>query len=120
MTDSLQVLDKMRVSASTNPNHDPDGDSRPLAREGSSDLLGGWFLRRIWRFPSNRSYLRNQLISLGLEFGCCSRDRTYRRRSMSGRFLFADSSESCRCLSLDIVNTHNSQHISPNQTQQLT
>ena len=57
MTDSLQVLDKMRVSASTNPNHDPDGDSRPLAREGSSDLLGGWFLRRIWRFPSNRSYL---------------------------------------------------------------
>ncbi|HZW80750.1 MAG TPA: YihY/virulence factor BrkB family protein [Candidatus Deferrimicrobiaceae bacterium] len=27
-------------------------------------------LNRIWRFPSNRSYLANQLISLGLAFGC--------------------------------------------------
>ncbi len=27
-------------------------------------------LNRIWRFPSNRSYLGNQLISLGLAFGC--------------------------------------------------
>src|SRR5207245_4274297 len=113
MTDSLQVLDKMRVSASTNPNNDPDGDSRPLAREGSSDLLGGWFLRRIWRFPSNRSYLRNQLISLGLEFGCCSRDRTYRRRSMSGRFLIAECSASCRCLSQALVTTDTSRLTSP-------
>jgi membrane protein len=27
-------------------------------------------LNRIWRFPNNRSYLGNQLVSLGLEFGC--------------------------------------------------
>jgi YihY family inner membrane protein len=27
-------------------------------------------LNRIWRFPSNRSYVGNQLISLGLAFGC--------------------------------------------------
>jgi len=27
-------------------------------------------LNRIWRFPTNRSYLGNQLISLGLAFGC--------------------------------------------------
>jgi len=27
-------------------------------------------LNRIWRFPANRSYLGNQLISLGLAFGC--------------------------------------------------
>src|SRR5271155_1461049 len=27
-------------------------------------------LNRIWRFPSNRSYLGNQLIALGLAFGC--------------------------------------------------
>ena len=27
-------------------------------------------LNRIWRFPNNRSYFRNQLISLGLAFGC--------------------------------------------------
>jgi YihY family inner membrane protein len=27
-------------------------------------------LNRIWRFPSNRSYLGNQLISLGLAFSC--------------------------------------------------
>jgi membrane protein len=27
-------------------------------------------LNRIWRFPDNRSYLGNQLISLGLAFGC--------------------------------------------------
>ncbi len=27
-------------------------------------------LNRIWRFPENRSYLGNQLISLGLAFGC--------------------------------------------------
>jgi membrane protein len=27
-------------------------------------------LNRIWRFPNNRSYLRNQLVSLGLAFGC--------------------------------------------------
>ncbi len=27
-------------------------------------------LNRIWRFPSNRSYFGNQLISLGLAFGC--------------------------------------------------
>jgi membrane protein len=27
-------------------------------------------LNRIWRFPKNRSYLGNQLISLGLAFGC--------------------------------------------------
>jgi membrane protein len=27
-------------------------------------------LNRIWRFPNNRSYVRNQLISLGLTF-CC-------------------------------------------------
>jgi membrane protein len=27
-------------------------------------------LNRIWRFPNNRSYLGNQLISLGLAFGC--------------------------------------------------
>lgn len=27
-------------------------------------------LNRIWRFPNNRSYLRNQVISLGLTF-CC-------------------------------------------------
>ena len=27
-------------------------------------------LNRIWRFPLNRSYLGNQLISLGLAFGC--------------------------------------------------
>lgn len=27
-------------------------------------------LNRIWRFPDNRSYLRNQLIALGLTFGC--------------------------------------------------
>jgi membrane protein len=27
-------------------------------------------LNRIWRFPSNRSYLGNQLISLGLAFAC--------------------------------------------------
>jgi len=27
-------------------------------------------LNRIWRFESNRSYLGNQLISLGLAFGC--------------------------------------------------
>jgi membrane protein/epoxyqueuosine reductase len=26
-------------------------------------------LNRIWRFPENRSYLGNQLISLGLAFG---------------------------------------------------
>src|SRR5438105_11067266 len=27
-------------------------------------------LNRIWRFPNNRSYLGNQLISLALAFGC--------------------------------------------------
>src|SRR5271168_919005 len=27
-------------------------------------------LNRIWRFPNNRSYVHNQLISLGLAFGC--------------------------------------------------
>jgi membrane protein len=27
-------------------------------------------LNRIWRFPSNRSYFGNQVISLGLAFGC--------------------------------------------------
>ena len=27
-------------------------------------------LNRIWRFPNNRTYLGNQLISLGLAFGC--------------------------------------------------
>src|SRR5258707_14645342 len=27
-------------------------------------------LNRIWRFPNNRSYLGNQLISLGLALGC--------------------------------------------------
>jgi len=27
-------------------------------------------LNRIWNFPTNRSYLGNQLISLGLAFGC--------------------------------------------------
>jgi membrane protein len=27
-------------------------------------------LNRIWRFPENRSYLGNQLIALGLTFGC--------------------------------------------------
>ncbi len=27
-------------------------------------------LNRVWRFPANRSYLGNQLISLGLAFGC--------------------------------------------------
>lgn len=27
-------------------------------------------LNRIWRFPNNRSYLGNQLMSLGLAFGC--------------------------------------------------
>src|SRR5438445_12236644 len=27
-------------------------------------------LNRIWGFPDNRSYLGNQLISLGLAFGC--------------------------------------------------
>ncbi len=27
-------------------------------------------LNRIWRFPDNRSYLGNQLIALGLAFGC--------------------------------------------------
>jgi YihY family inner membrane protein len=27
-------------------------------------------LNRVWRFPENRSYLGNQLISLGLAFGC--------------------------------------------------
>jgi membrane protein len=27
-------------------------------------------LNRIWRFPENRSYLQNQLISLGLAFAC--------------------------------------------------
>lgn len=27
-------------------------------------------LNRIWRFPNNRSYFGNQLISLGLAFGC--------------------------------------------------
>ncbi|MGD0567113.1 MAG: YihY/virulence factor BrkB family protein [Candidatus Sulfotelmatobacter sp.] len=27
-------------------------------------------LNRIWRFPSNRSYLGNQLVSLGLAFAC--------------------------------------------------
>jgi membrane protein len=27
-------------------------------------------LNRIWRFPANRSYFGNQLISLGLAFGC--------------------------------------------------
>jgi len=27
-------------------------------------------LNRIWRFPNNRSYLGNQLIALGLAFGC--------------------------------------------------
>jgi YihY family inner membrane protein len=27
-------------------------------------------LNRIWRFPNNRSYLNNQLISLGLAFSC--------------------------------------------------
>jgi membrane protein len=27
-------------------------------------------LNRVWRFPENRSFLKNQLISLGLAFGC--------------------------------------------------
>jgi membrane protein len=27
-------------------------------------------LNRVWRFPNNRSYVGNQLISLGLTFGC--------------------------------------------------
>jgi membrane protein len=27
-------------------------------------------LNRVWRFPENRSYIGNQLISLGLAFGC--------------------------------------------------
>jgi YihY family inner membrane protein len=27
-------------------------------------------LNRIWQFPNNRSYLGNQLVSLGLAFGC--------------------------------------------------
>ena len=27
-------------------------------------------LNRVWRFPENRSYLGNQLIALGLAFGC--------------------------------------------------
>jgi membrane protein len=27
-------------------------------------------LNRIWRFPENRSYLGNQVVSLGLAFGC--------------------------------------------------
>ena len=27
-------------------------------------------LNRVWRFPNNRSYIGNQLISLGLAFGC--------------------------------------------------
>src|SRR5581483_7626120 len=27
-------------------------------------------LNRVWKFPVNRSYLGNQLISLGLAFGC--------------------------------------------------
>jgi YihY family inner membrane protein len=27
-------------------------------------------LNRIWRFPNNRSYVGNQLVSLGLAFGC--------------------------------------------------
>ncbi len=27
-------------------------------------------LNRVWRFPNNRSYFGNQLISLGLAFGC--------------------------------------------------
>ena len=29
-------------------------------------------LNRVWRFPDNRSYLGNQLIALGLAFGCGS------------------------------------------------
>jgi membrane protein len=29
-------------------------------------------LNRVWRFPNNRSYVRNQLISLGLVFACGS------------------------------------------------
>jgi len=29
-------------------------------------------LNRVWRFPSNRSYLGNQLVALGLAFGCGS------------------------------------------------
>jgi len=29
-------------------------------------------LNRVWRFPSNRSYLGNQLAALGLAFGCGS------------------------------------------------
>src|SRR5229473_8632100 len=65
MTDSLQVFDKMSVSASLNPNHDPDGDSRSPRTGGLLGPTLGWFLRRIWCFPSNRSYLRNQLILLG-------------------------------------------------------
>ena len=27
-------------------------------------------LNRVWRFPNNRSYLSNQMVSLGLAFGC--------------------------------------------------
>jgi len=27
-------------------------------------------LNRVWRFPNNRSYLRNQVVSLGLAFAC--------------------------------------------------
>ena len=39
MTDSLQVIDKMRVSASTDPNTILTEIVVSLAREGSSDLL---------------------------------------------------------------------------------
>jgi len=51
MTDSLQVFDKMRVSASTNPNYDPDVDSRSLVLEGSSDLLWAGSCDESGAFP---------------------------------------------------------------------
>jgi len=48
MTYSLQVFDKMRVSASTNSNYDPDGDSRSPRAWGLLEPVPGWFLQRIW------------------------------------------------------------------------
>ena len=54
MTDSLQVIDKMRVSASTDPNTILTEIVVPLVREGSSNLFQAGSCNESG-FPSNRS-----------------------------------------------------------------
>ncbi len=109
MTDSLQVFDKMRVSASLNPNHDPDGDSRSPRTGGLLGPTLGWFLRRIWCFPSNRSYLRNQLILLGWSLDVAHGTESIGAEAWAAGFSHCRVlSKFSRCLSQTLVTTDTS------------